>query len=131
MRASSEEEQDRLLARKNTLINNSLLATLKALANPFVQKGEYAEALRISQLAVRIAERIGDRVGLGNALIDLGLIYNRQNRPAQARDCFQKSLAIFEEAGDNKGKTRALLKLALPTHHKDASIRHWSTTTKV
>ena len=34
-----------------------------------VQKGDYAQALRISQLAARIAERIGDRVGLGNALM--------------------------------------------------------------
>ena len=96
------------MARKTDLMNSSLLAALKALADPFVKKGDYAQALRISQLAVRIAERIGDRVGLGNALNDLGLIHNRQNRSAQALDCFQKSLAIFEEAGDKKGKTRAL-----------------------
>ncbi|MGB7926441.1 MAG: CHAT domain-containing protein [Pyrinomonadaceae bacterium] len=106
--AASEEEQERLLAQKKELITGSLLAALKALANPFAQKGDYAEALRISRLAVRTAERIGDRVELGNALCDLGLIYNRQNQAEQALDCFQKSLAIFEEAGHKRGKARAL-----------------------
>jgi len=106
--AVSEEEQERLLARKPELMNGSLLTALKALADPLVQKGDYAEALRISQLAIRIAERVGDRVGLGDALNNLGGVYNRQNRTAQALDCFQKSLVIFEEASDKKGKAHSL-----------------------
>src|SRR5262249_225175 len=105
--AMSEEEQERLLARKKDMVNSSLLTALRAFVSPLLKKGDLAQALRISQLAARVAERIGDRVGLGNALYDLGLIYNRQYRAAQARDCFQKSLAIFEELGDKKGKTRA------------------------
>jgi hypothetical protein len=70
--ASSEEEQERLLAAKKNLTNNSLLVALKAQADPLVKKGDYAQALRISQLAARIAERIGDRRGLGEALNSLG-----------------------------------------------------------
>lgn len=106
--AASEEDQERLLAQKKELVNGLLLTALKALADPLVQKGDYAEALRISQMTVRIAERIGDRVGLGNALLDVGSVYARQNRVAEALDNLQKSLAIFEEAGDKKGKARAL-----------------------
>jgi tetratricopeptide (TPR) repeat protein len=106
--ATSEEEQERLLAQKPDLMNSSLLTALKARADPLVQKGDYAQALRISQLAVSIAERVRDRVGLGNALNNLGGVYNRQNRYAQALECFQKSLVIFEEAGDKKGKAHSL-----------------------
>jgi CHAT domain-containing protein/tetratricopeptide (TPR) repeat protein len=109
----SEEEQERVLARNKDLVSRSLLTALRAFVDPLIKKGDYAQALRISQLAARVAEWIGDRVGLGNALYDLGLIYNRQYRAAQARDCFQKSLTIFEEAGDKKGKTRALLRIGL------------------
>ena len=54
-------------------------------------------------------------MGLGNALCALGVIYHRQNRAAQALDYYHKSLAIFEEAGDKKGKTRALLNIGI-TH---------------
>jgi len=107
--AASEEEQEQLLAPKKDLVNSALLAALKALADPLFKKGDYAQALRISQLAARISERIGDRVGLGNALIDLGKIHDRQNRHAQSMECFQKGLAVFEEVGDKKGKSIALL----------------------
>src|SRR5262245_52968769 len=107
--AKSEEEQEQLLARKPDLMNSSLLAALMSLADPLARKVDFAQAPRISRLAVRIAERIGDRVGLGNALCELGFIYYLQNRLAQALDCFQKGLVIFEEAGDKKGKAGALL----------------------
>jgi CHAT domain-containing protein/tetratricopeptide (TPR) repeat protein len=107
--AASDEERERLLARKKDLVSSELLAALKALANPFAPKGDFVRALRISQLAVRIAERIGDRVALGNALCDLGFIYFFQNNSAQALDRFQKGLVIFEEASDKRGKAYALL----------------------
>jgi tetratricopeptide (TPR) repeat protein len=71
--------------------------------------------LRLSLLAVRIAEKIGDPVGMGNALSDLGIIYKLQNRQEQPLDCSQKSLAIFEKTEEKKGKTRALLRIGL-TH---------------
>ena len=106
--AASEDEQERLLARKPDLMNSSLLAALKTLANPFVQRGDDAEALRITQLAARIAERIGDRAVLGYVLNDLGSIHNRRKRATQALECYQKSLTVFEEVGDNNGKMRAL-----------------------
>src|SRR5215217_1810020 len=90
-RAPSEEEQERLLGKKKGLTNGELLAALNARADPLMQKGDYAEALRIAQLAARLAERSGDRAALGDALHNLGLIYNRQNRAAQALDSLQKS----------------------------------------
>jgi CHAT domain-containing protein len=95
-------------------MNSSLLAALKALTDPLIKKGEkgdYAQALRISQLAVRVAERIGDQVEMGNTLYDLGLVYELQNRPEQALDCLQKSFAIFENTADKKGKARALFRI--------------------
>jgi CHAT domain-containing protein/Tfp pilus assembly protein PilF len=111
--AVSEEEQERLLAAKKNLTNNSLLVALKAQADALVQKGDYVQALKISQLVVRIAERIGDRAGIGIALNDLGGIYNRQDRPEQALDCLQKGLAIFEDTGDKKGKARTLFNIGV------------------
>src|SRR6266545_2293151 len=109
MAAKSEEEQERLLAQKKDLINTSLLAALKDLANPFVQKGEYVEAQRISHIAVRVAERMGDRLALGTALCDLGSAYARQmTRAADSLNYLQKSLAIFKELGNKQGEARAL-----------------------
>jgi CHAT domain-containing protein/tetratricopeptide (TPR) repeat protein len=112
-RAPSEVEQERLLGGSKGRTNGELLAALNARATPLMQKGEYVEALRISQLAARLAERGGDRAALGDALHNIGLIHNRQNRAAQAVDSLQKSLLIFEEAGDKKAIARELHHIAL------------------
>jgi CHAT domain-containing protein/tetratricopeptide (TPR) repeat protein len=109
VRAKSEDEQEALLAQKKDLINTSLLAALKDLANPFIQKGDYVEAQRISHIAVRVAERMGDRLALGTALCDLGSAYARQmTRAVESLNYLQKSLVIFEERGNKQGKARAL-----------------------
>src|SRR5262245_24703027 len=113
VRAASEQEQERLLARNPGLMNSSLLAALKTIAKPLIKKGDYAQALGISQLAARVAERIGDPVEMGNALCDLGLVYELQNRPEQALDCLQKSFAILEKTADKKGKALALLRIGV------------------
>src|SRR5215204_5968909 len=112
-RAPSEEERERLLGGRKGLTNAELPAALNARAAPLMQKGDYAEALRVSQLAARLAERGGDRAALGEALHNTGLIYNRQNRAAQAVDSLQKSLAVFEGAGDQQAIARELHHIAI------------------
>lgn len=110
---ASEEEQELLLVQKKALINSQLRSELKALADPFAKRGDDTNSLRISQIEVRVAEKIGDRIELGIALIDLGLIHERFSRTSQALECFQKSLTIFEEAEDKKGKMHALLNIGI------------------
>lgn len=112
-RASSEDERERLLTRGNDSTNGALLAALKELAHPLIQKGDYPEAVRISKLAVRVAERGGDRARLGGALCDLGAIYSRRSPPTEAQDYLEKCLAVFEEVGDKRGKARALQALGV------------------
>jgi CHAT domain-containing protein/tetratricopeptide (TPR) repeat protein len=114
-RAASEQEQEQLLAQEKDMVNSSLVAALRELASPRIQKRDYAQALITSQLAARIAERVGDRTGLGNALCDLGLIYYVQNRYTQALDYSKKAFAIGDETGDKKGIARALYVIGI-TH---------------
>lgn len=108
VRVKSESEQEQLLARQEALKNAELLVALKALVDPLVQKGEYNEAIRISQLAVRIAEEMGDRFQLGMALYAVGAIQARRIPPKDALNYLEKSLAIFEELGAKKEQARAL-----------------------
>ncbi|HEU4836418.1 MAG TPA: tetratricopeptide repeat protein, partial [Pyrinomonadaceae bacterium] len=113
VRLKTESEQAGLLDQNEQLRNASLLAGLKALAEPLVQKGDYNEALRISHLAVRIAEKIGDRALLASALCDVGDIYGRRNPPKEAVTYLQKCLAIYEETADKKGQAGALHSMAV------------------
>lgn len=109
----SEAEQDQLLAQKPELVDDSLMAALKALAEPIVQKGDYNEALRISNLALRIAEKSANRARVGNALCEIGDIYARRNPPKEAESYLKRCLGVFEEIGDKKGQARALHALAV------------------
>ena len=106
-RTKSEQEQEQLLTRKDDLKNGELLIALKGLADPFVQRGEFNEALRISHLAVKVAEKGGDRMQLAVAMCDLGAIYARSIPPREALNYLQKSLPVFEEAGAKREQARA------------------------
>jgi CHAT domain-containing protein/tetratricopeptide (TPR) repeat protein len=126
--AASEQEQERILAQEKNLVDSSLVAALKELAGLRIQKGDYAQALRISQFAARIAESIGDRVGLGDALNNLGLVHGRQNRLTQALECYQKSLAVFEEIGDQNRKALALYNIGIAyknERHFDTALEYY------
>jgi CHAT domain-containing protein/Tfp pilus assembly protein PilF len=127
--AGSEEEQERLLTRDQALINSSLLAELKDLIRSRINKGENAQSLRMAQLAVRIAERIGDRAGLSDALTNLGGIYLGQYRYAEALNYLQKGLAIYEESGEKKGMAdtlRVLGNLHSRQARYDQAIEHYN-----
>ena len=112
VRLKSEVEQEQLLAQNEKQRNASLLVALKALADPLVQKGDYNEGLRISNLAVRVAEQTGDRTLLATALCDVGNIYGRRNPPKEAVNYLQRCLTIFEETGDKRGQAQALHSMA-------------------
>ena len=113
VKVKSEAEQDQLLAQKPELIDNSLMAALKTLAEPIVQKGDYNEGLRISNLALRIAEKSGDRKSVANALCETGDIYARRNPPKEAETYLKKCLNVFEEISDKNGQAHAYHSLAV------------------
>jgi CHAT domain-containing protein/tetratricopeptide (TPR) repeat protein len=129
VRVKSEAEQEQLLTQKEDVKNGALLVALKSLADPLVQKGDYNEAIRISQLAVRIAEKMGDRMRLGTAFGDLGAIYARRiPPPREALNYLEKSLAIFEEAGAKREQARVLLSMAVAydnERHSELSLKHY------
>ena len=112
VRVKSVTEQDQLLTQ-NESRNASLLAALKALADPLIQKGNLNEALRISRLAVRVAEKTGDDMQVGLALYEVGAIQAHRIPPEEAITYLEKSLAIFEELGARKEQARALLAMGI------------------
>ena len=112
-RATSEQEQEQLLAQEKELVDSSLVAALKELRDRHLPKGNYAQVLRLSQLVIRVAEKREDRKELGMALSDLGAVYMLQNRTAEALDSLQKSAAIFEETNDKRRLAHVLNNVGL------------------
>ncbi len=123
--AATEEEQEGLLERERSLVNGSLVEALRKLAIPLINKGDYGRAASLTRIAVRVAERIGDPVGLADALCDLGAVYIRQNRMDDAQEYLRKSLTIFEETGHRKEQARALYNLGLAQNRPELSLEYY------
>ncbi|HEX6715998.1 MAG TPA: CHAT domain-containing tetratricopeptide repeat protein [Pyrinomonadaceae bacterium] len=112
----------------STSIDAKELVALKTRADQALQKGDYNEALRISHLAVDIAEKIGDRPLLGTALCDLGALKARRIPPKDALNYLEKSLAIFQEAGMKREQARALLAMGDAYENdrrRDLAVQHY------
>jgi tetratricopeptide (TPR) repeat protein len=60
-----------------------------------------------------ILREFGDRVGEGQTLNNLGVVYDAQGRWAEAEASYQQSLAILREFGDRVGEGQTLENLAL------------------
>ena len=131
VRVKSETEQEQLLTQKEKLKNSSLLLALKGLVDPLVRKGEYNEALRISHLAVRIAETMGDRMQLATAWYELGTVYARRQPSKDGLPYLEKSFAIFEEAGAKKEQAKVFLAMAVAYENdrrRDQAIKYYEKT---
>jgi CHAT domain-containing protein len=102
IRAASTEEQERLLAQKPHLVGSPLLTTLLEQVGTQSKKNDWALALKTSELAIRLAERTGNRPALGRALAKVGGIHSSMNRAPQALESLLKSLPLCEETGDRK-----------------------------
>lgn len=63
-------------------------------------QGNYTEALRQFQQAVRLAEGLGDRASVASLLHRLGMRYQAIGEHDKALQCYKQSLRIAEEQGD-------------------------------
>jgi CHAT domain-containing protein/tetratricopeptide (TPR) repeat protein len=106
--AGTEQERMKLLAAENELVTVGLQQALVNRGQRLFSQGNYRQALTISQLALQIAEQLGDRRGMTVALRNIGNIHFGQGDYAQASEYFQKSLKLAEEQKDKTGIARAL-----------------------
>ena len=94
----------------------------KAKADRLHREGVYRNAgsnveraLRSFQEALSIYQEIGDKVGMGETLQDIGYIYQGTEEYEQALDYYQRALPIQREVGDGDGE-RLTLKFIAETY---------------
>jgi DNA-binding SARP family transcriptional activator/tetratricopeptide (TPR) repeat protein len=79
----------------------------------FLMRSYWQDWVRVNQTALGIARRVGDRAAQAQAHNDLGVVYWRQGRYAEALACQQESLAIRRELGDRYGQAASLTNLGV------------------
>ena len=85
----------------------------QALFGFFAVRGHWHDGVRANQIALRVAERLGDRAAQASAHNDLGLAYARQGRYARAITHQRESLAVSRELGDRPAQAAVLSNLSL------------------
>jgi tetratricopeptide (TPR) repeat protein len=64
--------------------------------------------------SLTIRRALGDRLGQGASLNNLGIVYERQGRLEEALACRRESLAIRRELDDSYGQADSLRALGVP-----------------
>ena len=103
--APSEQERNELLEKQNVFVTDTLVSSLIARC---IRRNDE----RCHQLALAVAEKIGDQGGIALAWANIGGMKQEQGEPEQALLFYQKSLALFETAKLNRGVAIALQKLS-------------------
>ena len=111
--AKSQEERDALTAADKELVTAELWKALTTQAARQFNLSNYPQALTINQLSLSIAERIGDKEGIGQALSDIGSVKYFQGNYVEALDYFHKSLKLRNEGGNKQKLGRTLNNLAV------------------
>lgn len=85
-----------------TSINNpkELIAVYLLIGNRFIEKDNYAEAMKYYMKGIDISEANDEKYKLPNLLNNLGIVYLNINNPEKALNLYSKALQLFKEEKD-------------------------------
>ncbi|MET0648290.1 MAG: tetratricopeptide repeat protein [Pyrinomonadaceae bacterium] len=73
--------------------------TLYNMAGIHVEQHNLVESLRLYRQTLELREAIDDKVGVGDSLLGIGLVYDARDNYPLALEFFRRALAIFEQGG--------------------------------
>jgi tetratricopeptide (TPR) repeat protein len=83
-------------------------------------QGRYRDALAHSEEALRLFQRVGDRVGQARALNGTGWIHAQLGDHQRSLACCEQAVALMRELGDRHGEAGAWDSVAFARHHLGA-----------
>lgn len=98
--AKTDDERKSLLAAEPELVTIEMQRAVIRQGNRYLAQDSFAQAIAVYNLAVSIAEKLGDKVGMAQPLNNIGMTHKAQGNYAQALDYFQRSFKLGTELGD-------------------------------
>ncbi len=83
-------------------VNNpkELIAVYLLIGNRYIEKDNYAEAMKYYMKGIDISEENNEKHKLPNLFNNLGIVYLNINNPEKALNLYSKALKLFEEEND-------------------------------
>lgn len=100
LQVKSETARDALLGAQRELLTAELVQALIARGRILANQAEYQGAMTVYELALGVADQLGDKTGIAKALNSIGTVYYWQGDYSEALARYQKSLKLAEELGD-------------------------------
>jgi tetratricopeptide (TPR) repeat protein/class 3 adenylate cyclase/TolB-like protein len=100
---TEDTEIARGLFKKAIELDDNLIKAKTSLGWTYAETSDYDKAMEIYIPALKQAEEIGDKVGMGLILINIGIVHYYKGDYDKALDYFKRSLKISEEIGDKRG----------------------------
>ena len=115
---TNDTEIARGLLKKAIELDDTLITAKVLLGWTYSEMGDYDEAMEIYTPALKQAEEIGDKVGMGISLNNIGNVHQFQGDYDKALDNYGRSLAIREELGDKSGMVYSLNNIGIVHYNK-------------
>jgi CHAT domain-containing protein/Tfp pilus assembly protein PilF len=106
--AKTKEEREKKLNDEKELVTARLVSTLRNASGTQAKQGNFAFALKLSDLAFEVAETLGDKASLGWCWMRRGLLFHYQSQYPAALENYQRALPLFREAKDKQGEAETL-----------------------
>jgi class 3 adenylate cyclase/tetratricopeptide (TPR) repeat protein len=100
---TDDTEIARGLLNKAIELDDNLIVAKDLLGWTYSTTGDYDKAMEIYTSALKQAEEVGDKGGMGRSLLSIGVVYSDKGDFGTALDYYNRSLAIREEVGDKRG----------------------------
>ena len=129
-----DTEIARGLLRKAIELDDNLLAAKNYLGYIYYQTGDYDKGMEIYTSALKQAEELGDKYGIGNSLNGIGIIHKNRGDYDKALDYYERSFAIKEEIGDKRGMGSSLNNIGSVYYYKgdyDKAIDYYGRSLKI
>jgi len=100
---TDDTEIARELLHKAIELDDNLIKAKVLLGSTYLDMGDYDRAMEIYTPALKQAEEIGDKEGMGVSLNNIGIVHFNKGDYDKALDYYERSLVISEEIGNKRG----------------------------
>jgi CHAT domain-containing protein/tetratricopeptide (TPR) repeat protein len=117
--AHSEEERAAMMAKDKDLLSVDLIRELNDHGRRLRDQNKLPSALLVSRFTLQLAERIGDKTGVSDAIHNIGVVLFHQRDFNQALGYLEKSQSLDEAAGDKAQLVDTISKIAYCYQQQD------------
>ena len=101
--ARTDQQRDEILEKEKRFVNNTLVGALGTRALRHQTRAEYETAMHYAELQKLVAERLGDRIGIAAAWLNIGVVKFAEDDHEGALQATYKAIALYESLGSKRG----------------------------